>query len=380
MTTRTGPPHSEVQGTDSDEILRAFVEQPVSPMPAHEADALRNRVTRALEGGHARGRVIRPATDRWRPWLLFAAAASLPVAIWGASTRLHMGGERPPSEAFVTAVGAAAIVRGDAERSIAGVASAALREGDELRTSAAGGARATLPTGATVDVGPSARLRFRASGAATSTRDHLELVEGRVQLQVPKLAAGDDLRVQTVGAVVIVHGTKFAVEHVMAVGASCAETRVSVTEGVVGVEWSGGERKLTMGMSLVVPDVPPALTAAPTPSSALDPAVESPPVETSASTPSSTLAAENALLAEAMTSRRDHQDERALARLDRLLTRYPASPLAETARVERLRVLEETGALGRLGHEAERYLADYPRGFGRAEASRLLAEARTSAP
>jgi hypothetical protein len=380
---RTDLPEIHREGADPEALLRAFVEHPVPAMAASEAEALRERVTRALEEGRGRAwRAAAPrAVDPWRPWLLFAAAASLPIAIWAAASKLHAVEGRPAGAAIVIAVvGQAAIAHGDVERSIAGTAGASLCEGEELRTGPESGARASLPTGAFVEVGPSARLRFEAAGGGTGTRDRLELVAGRVQLQVPKLAAGDDLRVRTAGAVVIVHGTRFSVEHLVAAGASPGETRVSVTEGVVAVESSGGERRLVAGMNLVVPE-PLAVDVAPGPvpsaSASPEPAGEAP---VAASSASSTLSAENALLAEAMASRRGHEDERALARLDRLLTRYPASPLTETARVERLRVLEEMGATARLGREAERYLADYPRGFGRGEATRFLAEARSATP
>ncbi len=60
----------------------------------------------------------------------------------------------------------------------------------------------------------------------------------------------------------------------------------------------------------------------------------------------STLAAENALLADAIRLARDHHPDDALARLDALLTLYPDSPLAETARAERSRIVEGSKAGG----------------------------------
>jgi hypothetical protein len=81
-----------------------------------------------------------------------------------------------------------------------------------------------------------------------------------------------------------------------------------------------------------------------------------------------------------MRLHRGGQTDRALGLLDAFVGRYPGSPLMETARVERLRILEETGATDRLGREAERYLSEYPRGFARQEASRMLAAARAPSP
>ncbi|KYF86241.1 hypothetical protein BE20_29740, partial [Sorangium cellulosum] len=81
------------------------------------------------------------------------------------------------------------------------------------------------------------------------------------------------------------------------------------------------------------------------------------------------LTAENALLQSAMAARRGGQPGRAIERLDLLLGRYPDSPLAEIARVERLRAIEMLGDKQRTAAEARRYLKDYPQGFGREEAT-----------
>jgi hypothetical protein len=52
----------------------------------------------------------------------------------------------------------------------------------------------------------------------------------------------------------------------------------------------------------------------------------------------STLAAENALLQSAMIAARSGDAARAVDLLDHLLTRYPSSPLAQSARAQRVRV------------------------------------------
>ena len=70
-----------------------------------------------------------------------------------------------------------------------------------------------------------------------------------------------------------------------------------------------------------------------------------------------------------MDARRRGQPRQALERLDRLLARYPDSPLSEIARVERLRALEMLGDRARTNAEARRYLNDYPHGFARDEAT-----------
>jgi hypothetical protein len=359
---------------DPEALLRFLMREPVPPLPEDEALRLRDQITRGLEAR----RVVAPR-GRWRPWVVFAAAACLPVAIWAATSLVHPAPQ--PSDAALVRVlgGPAAIARGDAERSIAGKGSAPLGPGDELRTGQDASARASLPTGAVVDVGPWARVRFSAARDGAAMRDRLELVAGRVDVRVPKLPAGSEVRVQTADATVVVHGTQFLVERVAAAAERPASTRVSVTQGVVTVDTASGQRTLTAGMDFTTGE--PAATpsdATPAPAVATSAADGLPSAPGASSR--STLGAENALLSDAMRLRRDRQDDRALALVDAFVERYPGSPLLETARVERLRILEEAGAMDRLRREAERYLADYPRGYAREEAGRMLAAARASSP
>ena len=357
---------------DIDALLRAFVDQPVPPMLPLDADALRARVTSRLEG--RRGPSLEGQIDRDGRGPGSSSRPRPACPSWPGPSPLTRRGRRGMESAAPARAG---ITRGRASRDRGGRASHGAR--------GARRARARLPTGAIVEVGPSARLRFEAAGHDAATRDRVGLVAGRIEVQVPKLASGDEVRVQTDEATVVVHGTKFAVERLGGANANTSantsqrpgETRVTVTEGIVEVDTDQGVRMLTAGMTLRVPE-PLADPVPPLPASA-PPVSESDPAP-AASSASSTLAAENALLTEAMRLRRGRQGERALTLLDGLLARYPASPLTESARVERLRALEETGSTDRLGREAARYLADYPRGFGRAEAERMLAGASAHSP
>jgi hypothetical protein len=369
---------------DAAALLRAFVEQPVSPLPPDEATRLREQITRSLEQHRDRRAVLRGRWERRRPWLLFAAAACLPILVWAAASRLHGGAGRRADAARVTSLaGQVEIARRDVSGSIATAADALLGPEDELRTGQDASARASLPNGAVVDVGPDARMRFSATsegaGDGVTVRDRVELVAGRIQVQVPRLPAGDELRVQTVDATVVVHGTKFSVERIAPQGTRPGGTRVAVTEGIVSVDTNQGRRTLTAGMELATPEVPEAPVAPVTPASVPASAPDEPSIAPGP-TPRSTLGAENALLAEAMRLRHARQDDRAVALIDAFVARYPGSPLMETARVERLHMLEESGAMDRLAREADRYLSDYPRGYARQEASRMLAVARASAP
>jgi hypothetical protein len=181
-------------------------------------------------------------------------------------------------------------------------------------------------------------------------------------VRVPKLANGSELRVVTQGATVVVHGTRFSVEHWAPDAAGHSGTRVSVTEGRVAVYAAGKQQFLTAGEVWV----DTAASVSSTPAS----------VATAQREVSSSLAIENGLLSEAMSLRRTHQDERSVALLDELISKYPSSPLGETAYVERLRALADLGATGRLAREAESYLARYPDGFARREARQLLTKAK----
>jgi hypothetical protein len=82
------------------------------------------------------------------------------------------------------------------------------------------------------------------------------------------------------------------------------------------------------------------------------------------------LAAQNDAFRAALRARERGDDAGALSAFARFMRRYPASPLAENACVERLRLLASGDpALARA--EAARYLERYPNGFAREEAERI---------
>jgi outer membrane protein assembly factor BamD (BamD/ComL family) len=81
---------------------------------------------------------------------------------------------------------------------------------------------------------------------------------------------------------------------------------------------------------------------------------------------------ENELYAAASRAARDGNESLAIGDLDTLLTRYPNSPLAQNARVDRFRALMRSGRSEEASTQARRYLADYPNGFARDEAKALV--------
>jgi hypothetical protein len=88
----------------------------------------------------------------------------------------------------------------------------------------------------------------------------------------------------------------------------------------------------------------------------------------------STLAQENVLLRRALASSHGGDDELAVSLHESLITRYPRSPLAQNAELERLRALARLGDVGATRSAARRYLTRYPDGMGADEARRLLLE------
>ncbi len=311
----------------------AFVEQPVAPLPEADASRLRDQVTRALE---SRRVVVRGRFERWQPWLLFAAAACLPIAIWAGVARVHAAAARHDDTALVRSLaGSAEIAHGDVAQSIAGTGDAPLGPGDELRTGRDASARASLPTGAVVDVGPLARVRFSATGGA-AVRDRLELAAGHVDVRVPEAPGGQ--RSPRADAGRDGHRSRDEVLRRPHRG------RGRASRGDARVRHRGVDRRhrpwpanVDAGLELSTPE---ASTAAPTPEVPLAPRADDAPPTAMGSGASSTLAAENALLADAMRLRRDGQTERALALVDAFVARYPRSPLMETVRAERQRLVE----------------------------------------
>jgi hypothetical protein len=107
-------------------------------------------------------------------------------------------------------------------------------------------------------------------------------------------------------------------------------------------------------------------------------AIGGPPVDAAPAGPLAPvdLANQNRLFAEAMTARRRGEASEALRALDDFLRRYPQSPLAQDAHVERFRTLAETGDRLAAAGAARAYLLLYPRGFAREEATALAPEPR----
>ncbi len=236
-------------------------------------------------------------------------------------------------------------------------AAMSLLEGDEIRSGTNGSATLGLGRGTTLAVAGASQVRVMEAGR---TRRFM-LLHGRVDASVAKLRPHERLLVSAPDSEVEVRGTRFTVK-VTPAPAGCLgpsqRSTVDVQEGTVWVRSQNQEKMLTGGQSFTRPCAPPSSVAAP-PARAPAPAAHEPPRKPRASAaaphprspvpgtsrppaeipePESRLAEQNDLLSSAMAAARAGQHQQALRRLDDLLARFPASPLAETARVERQRI------------------------------------------
>jgi ferric-dicitrate binding protein FerR (iron transport regulator) len=297
---------------------------------------------------------------------------------------------------------------------------------DVLTTGADAAARVGLTGGVALHVGSHVRLALGPRTADAAAPDFVRLDEGAVTFDVPKLGAGHSFSVETPDARVTVHGTSFevTVDH--------ARTRVVVREGLVSVVHDSRETFVGAGESWPAPrasaavDAPPApgagvapipaQTPAPTgaapdgsrtaarrgasqpaaspirPTATMEVAATGPreiaatgPREIAATGPreiaaTGTLGEENRLLAAAKDARRRGDDRGAVRLLDDLLAHFPASALAQEARVERFRALDHAGDHGAAARAARSYLAEERDGFARDEARQLALDPAPAAP
>ncbi len=223
------------------------------------------------------------------------------------------------------------------------------------------------------------------------------LGKGTLDLRVAKLKTNERLMVRTVDAEVEVRGTRF---HVEVTDSTCDGhvTRVSVDEGVVVVRRDGAEARLTAGQSWppctqaqastsanganapqVKNDEPQTAPSTPAPStlapSTLAPsAVPGPAVLEVASSAGSSTIEQNDLFDDGIEKKRRGDMAGAAAAFERLLTKYPHGPLAESAAAQRVKVLR-TSNPARAKVAAREYLYQWPRGFARDDAESVLREA-----
>jgi ferric-dicitrate binding protein FerR (iron transport regulator) len=262
----------------------------------------------------------------------------------------------------------------------------AIQAGQAIETPPRGGAEVNLATGSRLGLGAETTLRVDEQRGL----QRFFLTRGELSAQVTKLASGQRFVVQTPDAEVEVRGTQFQLS-VLPRGEDCgagARTRLRVSEGRVEVRQGGTVvAMVTAGQSWPTecathsaarpqPDVQTGPVPTPEKShAASDPsaAAHSSTRARSASAGPSALARQNDLYAQGVASRRQGDPNAALRAYSELISQYPASPLAENAAVERVRLLAASQPL-RAREEAKLYLRRYPRGFAVAEIRRIAEE------
>jgi hypothetical protein len=343
------------------------------PAPDDRARAIA-AVRRAIE---QRARARRRAV-----WVASVAAAAAAVAVAGGvahhvvRSRAMASSAAPAPTAIVARPGGVRII-GHAVTGSASVVAAggvlplaegrSLAAGDHVVTGHEGRVLLAFSTGTSALLEQDAEVAIDALGAS----EQLRLDAGSIELHVAKLAPGERFLVRTPDAEVEVRGTRFRVS-IAAADASCGGgtvTRVAVFEGVVVVRRAGTEARVGAGEPW-----PAGCTVASQGAEAPAGATPTPVARTApAASAVSTLSEQNDLFAQAMAAKRRGDPAAALAGFDRLLARYPRSPLAENAAVERMRLLRGSDPL-RAAQAARAYLAAYPNGFARVEAEAVAAE------
>jgi hypothetical protein len=338
---------------------------PESAVTVHDRDATVRAMRLALRRRRARRMQLR--------WLgAIAVAAAVLLAI-GTMSHRHRDAAvatapQPPMEAVAEQVSGGVLVLSGGRTSPL-VDHRPIAMGDHVLALFDGHATIAFPTGTRLTVSGGGDVALLTTGETQI----FALSAGSVRADVAKLHAGERFVIRTADAEVEVRGTSFEVA-VTAPDPACGHgttTRVGVFEGVVTVRAQGQESAVRAGEAW--PQDCKVTSADTGPVSPLAPSV-APPAGVpprSWAAPKSELAAQNDLFNEAMTAKRRGEVRSAIASFDRLLSRYPDCPLAESAAAERMKLLAEVDRAR--GAEAARdYLRRHPAGFAREDAESLL--------
>ena len=367
----------------AEDLLHALGAEPIEEEDAAGAQARRARIVPAIEAAMDRANAAKNKPNRMRVILPLAAAAVIALGI-GATLAF-----RQPTAVAVAPVARAFSTEGVAFRVHGGAAARVDPSGadvmahDEVTTSPSARARIAMTSGSTLEMAAASDVEVM---DAWQTR----LVAGHVSVFAPELHKRH-VAILSLGALIETDDLRASFD--VDVDPASHETHVHVAEGRVNVH-SGDQTFLVEAgqdwpkhvvVTEVLPPVPPPTALALTPTinkptinkptinkPTINQAVTPPQTSTSAPTVSaSQLAEQNRLMQSAQDARAHGDPTRALSLLNDLLQRFPDSPLAQAARVERFRSLEQSGQHAAATVEARKYLADYPQGFARDEATAL---------
>ncbi len=408
------------------ESLSQFLDEPRILAPRD-----RDATVAALERALGRRRRRQGLRRHIAPVSTFAAAALVLLVAAGIVGR-RAGGRAP------AAGGLAA--HDERAMTVLGALSADPTLGGTLVSPAVAGSRPlargmTLAPGDQLTASPSTEIRLGTlEGSVLTLERSSELVvveeggvqrfalrSGAVRAQVARLVPGQRFVIDTGDAEIEVHGTVFRVA-MAAADRACASsgirTRVSVTEGVVGVRVGDEQSFVTAGDSWPKDCSSPTPTSISTPTSPLTSrststlpgsAVGGHPMASRAAAPStvdartravarrsspaasagftatavsaagalpgSSLAAQNDLFLAALRARRESRPQESLRFLARLIDGYADGPLTEAAMAERMELLRAAGDAAAAARVAGQYVRRFPDGFARPDADRLVRSA-----
>jgi hypothetical protein len=342
------------------------------PLEESYDDSARTRaIGRMEEAMRADARARRRRIAVWSSGL---AAAAVALAVFGGAClrrrpiNAATNAKTPPSSVTATALalGATATLEHAGQRTSFDDATTIVI-GDRVVAATSARAAISLSTGTHLTLDPGTLL-----DVVEQSRSQVYAISaGALQADVAKVPKDGRFAIRAGDAEVEVRGTSFRVAIVPS-DPSCGEgtpTRVAVREGVVVVRRRGVEERVSAGESWPRGCKTPSVPASAAPSVAAGVPAPSIAPSKSALAPSE-LSGQNDLFDAATTARRRGDAAGAIAGYDRFLAKYPASPLAENARVERMRLLA-TSDHARAVTAADDYLAHHPNGFAKQEALAL---------
>ena len=391
------------------DMIATALRNEAQPSPRFPSD--RERLVHAVERG-LRARRRRQQMVRWT--MTASAAAAVLVLVIGGKTLLSpyspppiadasKASSRYPLHILSASQQPSGVIVGVDQAPVPVVEGMALPQGYRLVAPPAGEVRIGAPRGTTLTLEGGGEVAVKEA----SSIQRYELKEGAIRARVAKLVTGERFIIATADAEVEVHGTAFRVA-VVPVNPSCGSgtiTRVSVTEGVVSVRRDGAEVRVTPGHTWpeTCDQTPPAASAAsaapsarvrvrggmargngmrisapavaeaetPAPTEAPAPVEAPPAAQPSLPLTKSELAAQNDMFASAVRAKRRGQGSQAVRIFERFTREYPASPLAESAAAQRMKLLAVIDAVA-ARRAANDYLSRYPAGFARLDARHLL--------
>jgi hypothetical protein len=212
--------------------------QPTLETPSQVARRRRSVVARLEE--LALERVTnRRLSRRWRVWGTVALAAAVILCLglgWMVRDRVQSVPSRVAAATVLSVSGTVNVLHEGRARTLTGSGEAQLGTYDVLEASARSQARLLSRRGVLVGLSPLSSMRFVVGPQQSELAERIELLAGRVDVEVPEGAVRESFSVRTPTALVLVHGTRFSVELTHNPDAEQPVTSVHVTRGRVLVQ------------------------------------------------------------------------------------------------------------------------------------------------